>query len=186
MSACIRDGCDATARARYLCSRHYSQARTTGNLPPRMSNFGKSPEERFLAFTEKTDSCWLWSGALTSEGYASFKADGQPNGHRWAYQHFVGAIPAGLYIDHLCRVRHCVNPDHLEAVTNAENIRRGESRLNSAKYAATLTHCPQGHEKTEANVYRSFNPKYNRWESACRPCRNARIRRRKESLRNAS
>lgn len=71
--------------------------------------------------------CWLWSGALHN-GYGGFFADGQRwRVHRWSYEFLVGPIPEGLHLDHLCRVRHCVNPAHLEPVTNQENIRRGEA-----------------------------------------------------------
>jgi hypothetical protein len=72
--------------------------------------------------------------------------------HRWSYEHFVGPIPEGLHIDHLCRVRRCVNPDHLEPVTPKENYLRGEgpTARNSTK-----THCKYGHkfDKSNTSVY---------------------------------
>ena len=70
--------------------------------------------------------------------------------HRWSYEHFVGPIPDGLVIDHLCRVRHCVNPDHLEPVTNEENLRRGAGYgLRNGMRSA----CINGHEYTPENTY---------------------------------
>jgi hypothetical protein len=77
--------------------------------------------------------------------------------HRKAYTDAFGPIPEGLEIDHLCRVRHCVNPDHLEAVTHVENMRRAHEVWGFTSWGAQAnagkTHCPQGHEYTEANTY---------------------------------
>jgi len=81
--------------------------------------------DRFEKFINKTDTCWLWLGHKAGNGYGTFKMDYRKRlAHRLAYEFYVGAIPKGLVIDHLCRVRHCVNPDHLEAVTHAENLLR--------------------------------------------------------------
>lgn len=73
--------------------------------------------------------CWLWTGAVDeATGYGRFwTADGLGYAHRIAHELFVGPIPAGLDIDHLCRVRRCVNPAHLEPVTRRENLLRGET-----------------------------------------------------------
>lgn len=102
------------------------------------------PLLRFFAKVE-FDGCWLWRGARDSGGYGKFR-DGHTvlvSAHRWAYEALVGPIPAGLQLDHLCRVHLCVNPDHLEPVTPGENTRRG-SRL--------VTHCPKGHVYDEQNT----------------------------------
>jgi hypothetical protein len=70
--------------------------------------------------------CWEWRGAITTDGYATLSIAGRTvYAHRFSYESLVGSIPDGLVLDHLCRVRHCVNPQHLEAVSNAENVRRG-------------------------------------------------------------
>lgn len=72
--------------------------------------------------------CWIWTGKLHDgdRGYAKVRVAGQlRKAHRVAYELLVGPVPDGLVIDHLCRVRHCINPEHMEPVTNAENVRRG-------------------------------------------------------------
>lgn len=71
--------------------------------------------------------CWLWTGTISASGYGRLKRQGRDIfAHRFAYELLVGPIPEGLVIDHLCRTRSCVNPDHLEPVTHAENLRRGK------------------------------------------------------------
>lgn len=87
----------------------------------------RSDEQRFMDLvkvSEKT-GCWLWQGRI-HHGYAWFRARGEAmlHAHRFSYEHFKGPIPDGLEIDHLCRARACVNPDHLEAVTHRENLIR--------------------------------------------------------------
>lgn len=84
--------------------------------------------------------------------------------HRVAYELTRGPIPAGMEIDHLCRVRSCVNPDHLEAVTRGENLRRGRGKTGAQ------THCKRGHELTPENTYRYVN----RRGYVCRHCRQCR------------
>jgi len=104
--------------------------------------------ERFWARVERNgpNGCWLWTGATDGNvpPYGSFWTGHCHTGaHRFAYEALVGPIPDGLVIDHLCRVRHCVNPAHMAPVTTGENVLRGESP--SAKQARK-THCPNGHE----------------------------------------
>jgi hypothetical protein len=80
---------------------------------------------KFVAPNTDT-GCWEWIGTCQSNGYGAFAVAGKTlRAHRWAYEHFVGPIPVGLTIDHLCRNRTCVNPEHMEPVTSAENTRRG-------------------------------------------------------------
>lgn len=110
----------------------------------------------------KTDSCWLWTGSRT-DGYGNMKHQGRGVlVHRVIYELLVGPIPGGLQLDHLCRVRNCVNPAHLEPVTPSENVRRG---IAPAAANAAKTHCPRGHEYDEANTYRTGNHR------ECHACR---------------
>ena len=99
--------------------------------------------DRFWRQVDRTPTCWLWIGAVNPNGYGSFSWHGRQQGaHRVAYRMEVGEIHAGLTIDHLCRVRACVNPAHLEPVTSWENTSRGQSisAVNARK-----THCSRGH-----------------------------------------
>jgi len=89
------------------------------------------------------DGCWLWMACTSKDGYGQLTQQRKScKAHRVAYEHFVAPIPGGLEIDHLCRRRNCVRPDHLEPVTRYENILRGESMtaVNARK-----THCPKKH-----------------------------------------
>jgi len=109
---------------------------------------------RFWSKVKKTETCWLWS-AGKSKGYGQFfyspfaGKEFNTRAHIFAYEILIGDIPEGLQLDHLCRVRHCVNPMHLEPVTQKENILRGisVSALNARK-----THCKRGHEFTDENT----------------------------------
>jgi HNH endonuclease len=100
-------------------------------------------EKRFWTKVEKTDSCWLWTAAKDPKGYGRFfyTKNGKrirSGAHQYAYIRFVGPIPPGHELDHLCRNRACVRPDHLEVVTHGDNVRRGlQGNLR--------THCPRGH-----------------------------------------
>ena len=95
--------------------------------------------ERFNdRFTINDRGCWLWSNTLNYKGYGVLSS---MSAHRWSYMHHIGPIPDGLEIDHLCRVRNCVNPEHLEPVTRHENQMRGLRNQNGGK-----THCSKGHE----------------------------------------
>ena len=106
--------------------------------------------ERFWSKVDKTNSCWLWT-ASTRRGYGQFVINNKPApAHRFAYEQLVGDIPKGLQIDHLCRVRNCVNPEHLEPVTCRENILRGEGICAEA---ARKTHCPHNHPYSGYNLH---------------------------------
>ena len=100
------------------------------------------PVQRFWSYVDRTGpgGCWIWTGTLEPSGYARFRDNYTRTGvHRYAYELLVGQIPDGLQLDHLCKVRHCVNPDHLEQVTGAENTRRREDLRGSAHGCAVLT-----------------------------------------------
>lgn len=100
----------------------------------------------FMARIKKTDSCWLWIGDISAKGYGRFSRNkNRSKAHRWSYEHFIGPIPEGLTIDHLCMVKCCVNPEHLEAVTAEENTRRYLA-TRSDLYDWSNGKCRKGHE----------------------------------------
>ena len=135
---------------------------------------------RFENMVERTDTCWLWRGAITKKGFGTMHVTSQPrkvsaHAHRIAWELYRGPIPDGLTIDHLCRVKHCVNPAHMEPVTSSENTRRSD---NPAMQNARATHCKNGHEWTPENTLRQGPQGQWRW---CRECGRARSR---EYMRN--
>lgn len=97
-----------------------------------------------LTLPNDPDGCWRWSGARNARGYGRMGTNRAEwwYAHRYAYERFVGDIPAGLVIDHLCRNTGCVNPAHLEAVTHAVNLRRGQGLTGQR---SRQTHCLRGH-----------------------------------------
>lgn len=100
---------------------------------------------------EPNTGCWLWTACVDDDGYGVTNIGYRKLGaHRASYEAFVGPIPEGLTLDHKCRVRSCVNPDHLEPVTVLVNTMRGEglAARNSRK-----THCPRGHALHGGNLY---------------------------------
>jgi hypothetical protein len=104
---------------------------------------------------EPNSGCLIWLGCIDRHGHARARVNGKPYQHvaRVAYECVHGKIPAGLVIDHLCRVRCCVNPNHLEPVTPRENVMRGNApQITRARHAAK-THCPHGHEYSPQNTY---------------------------------
>ena len=110
-------------------------------------------EEKYIP--EPMSGCWLWTAATTVAGYGQLgRAGGRGQtawmAHRLSWELHRGPIPAGMHIDHLCRNPACVNPDHLEPVTQRENLLRGVgvSAVNAAK-----THCANGHAFTPQNTY---------------------------------
>ena len=112
-------------------------------MVPEISDLPSYFQERIAV---SSSGCWEWTKGRHYNGYAScdFKRFGSNRAHRVIYELVIAPIPEGLVIDHLCRVRHCINPSHTEPVTNLENLRRGW---------AIITHCPHGHEYTPDNAY---------------------------------
>lgn len=130
---------------------------------------------RFLTRVETGPGCWLWKGSMVQKtGYGMFK--GRP-AHRLSYELFVGQIPVTFDIDHLCRTPLCVRPDHLQAVTTRENLRRAPScvsTINSLK-----THCKHGHLFDALNTYWRLDKKTGLRNRMCRACRREGERRRR-------
>jgi HNH endonuclease len=102
--------------------------------------------ERFKSKIQETEGCWVWTAYLNKDGYGHFGFAGKVvRSHIYAYKLLVGPIPKGKELDHTCRNRACVNPDHLEPVTHIVNMGRG--------HWANATECKQGHPYDQQNTY---------------------------------
>lgn len=154
LGVCQTVGCDRPLRARGACFRH-----DPGRPEP------QSYEERLFAKIDATGDCWLWTGAPDTQGYGHFHDTPRTTtgAHRAVYELLVGPVPDDLHLDHLCKVRLCVNPDHLEPVTPAENVKR----------ALSWARCKSGHLFTTATTAISATTGRRR----CRTCYNAWTRR---------
>ena len=153
---CSVEGCEDQVLSRGWCNKHYKRWRNYGD--PNVSLVVRhqgSPVERFWAKVQKTEACWLWQATIDRYGYGRFAVSRKQlvGAHRFSFEQVRGPIPEGLVLDHLCRVRHCVNPSHLEPVTQKENSLRGDApnivlgRMGMCKY---------GHAMTPANtIYRT-------------------------------
>lgn len=128
-------------------------------------NLTERQETEFFKRVEKTDTCWLWIGNIDANGYGRFYMNPKTTrAHRVSFFIHKGEVPTGLVLDHLCRIKHCVNPEHLEAVSNWENVARG---IGITARNAQKTHCKRGHEMNEENTRRPpSNPRARR----CKKC----------------
>jgi hypothetical protein len=164
---CSVESCIKPATARTWCQAHYMRWKRTGS-PEGTSR--KSPEERFWKYVKKNDiGCWLWIGSISTHGYGQLSVNKRPVfAHRFSYELHKGKIPTGLDIDHLCRVRKCVNPQHLEAVTRRVNISRGNGPV---AIAVKTGKCSRGHVFDESNTYVAPSGK-----RRCRKCHTGRQR----------
>lgn len=128
-----------------------------------------SIQQRFESYyiPEPNSGCWLWLGSLDKDGYGRFFTFQTDRAHRYSYATAVAPIPDNMVIDHLCRVRCCVNPSHMRVVTNVENVMCGEGRM--AKLSRQ-THCKRGHSLENAYVS-------SKGYRACRVCEGAKNQR---------
>lgn len=187
MACLVEDVTHSPGRLRKgMCRKHYERAMKHGDpLTTLIPARGMKLSERFNLHVDRSGpapsdplakvgtNCWVWTGGLTGTGYGKYSVRSagilhQGAAHRWSYRMARGPIPDGMTIDHLCRNRVCVRPDHLEAVPILENLLRSPLTLtykNTAK-----THCKNGHEFTEKNTYRRLD----RNGRDCKTCRRAR------------
>lgn len=129
----------------------------------------KLPEHIWIKISVEGDGCWKWHGYRNVGGYGVIRAGGfNQVAHRLIYKRLVGPIGRGLVLDHLCRVRRCVNPLHLEPVSQRENVLRGKAQqaINARK-----THCLNGHPFSEENTHLT-----KRNQRQCKICKRNRLR----------
>lgn len=144
-------------------------------------NLTTAQSARFWAKVSKTDDCWVWFGATNSKGYGCLGVDGRGYlAHRVAYAEEVGPIPDGMQINHICGIKPCVRPDHLEVVDASGNIRhaRGTGLMAPSLLSqdnSTKLICRNGHPYSPDNTY--VNPQGHR---VCRTCKRQSDRRRTE------
>lgn len=157
----------------------------TANVRGGTTPFAKHPlaalPERFRSRVsiDPETGCWFWTGSDQGRGYGLFKPD--PSAKRWnmahrvSYETLVGKIPDGLQLDHLCRVRHCVNPRHLEPVTVRENVLRG---ISPPAVNARKRFCKYGHRLSGLNLY--LKTRHGWPARECRTCKRFLARRWRE------
>ena len=165
---CSVHECTHPRLARGLCNKHWLRWRRHGD--PLLGNPDHLPTipERFFQkiwFPPCEDDCWLWTGSRDPAGYGRLYSRGRIlRAHRLSYEIHVGPIPTGLVIDHLCRNTSCVNPTHLEPVTNYVNVVvRGVT--SAAAVNRRKTHCSNDHPYSPENTYTSGGVRY------CHICR---------------
>lgn len=165
--ACRVPACARKAAARGYCQVHWQEAIDHGVIVRRVHP--SAAERVWMRFDRDVNGCWLWNGSVQPNGYGTIARAGHGNGreyaHRFVYTLLVGPIPDGMCIDHLCRIKRCVNPAHLEVVSYSENILRG-------LHSELKTHCANGHPRTPENLVRNGR----RGSTRCKICNNERGR----------
>lgn len=155
---CSVEGCarEIEIKSKGWCHTHWQRFYRHGDVNYKAKR--ETPDERFERQINKTESCWIWSGPKNELGYGLFtlplgKAKSKSiRAHRWSYEKYVGKIPDGLVINHLCENPSCVNPEHLEACTQKENVHYSNPPSDK---------CSNGHLPSDRVSY-------------CRPCNDKR------------
>lgn len=200
-TVCTIDGCGSPELARGMCSIHYQRNERHGNprtviRPNIRARPGATLAQRFWVkvdvagpvpeYAPHLGRCWIWLGAHTDLGYGRLYIGSEDHyarpAHQISYEIHVGPMPPGLVIDHLCRVPACVNPSHLEPVTQEENTRRGTAAEALAAARASITHCPAGHAYEGENLIVAPNGSGYMTRS-CRACANIKKREKRRAAR---
>lgn len=191
---CDVDGCDRRVFSRAWCQKHYTRWLRHGDPTITHDTRDIPPLERIAPLIDAAvpGGCWLWTGTVNAEGYASrHLGPGSSLVHRWLYEQLLGPIEDNLPLDHLCHTRdvsctanrdcphrRCVNPDHLEPVTHAENSRRGRSPAN---LVVQTNRCKRGHDYAVHGYVRRDGR-----GRQCLACQRITAQRRRERLRGAA
>lgn len=159
--SCAIDGCTGRHFGRGWCNTHYARWRRHGGPDVKLTGHGLTLEQRLERFFTRGEGCWLWSGNL-ADGYGHIRS-----GEKMLYSHVVmyelnvGPVPEGMSLDHRCRRRRCVNPDHLRPVTTKQNMENlsGANRNNTTSGVRGVTwHKPTG--KWTAQVGHNYQKYY--------------------------
>lgn len=173
-SMCSVGDCDRFVHGRSLCEMHYARWKRHGSTDSLTPRRGLPIAERFFSRVDASGVCWEWTGSLL-DGYGVFQTTKRRtrSAHRWSYEHLVGPVPAGLELDHLCRNRRCVDPNHLEPVPQRVNTMRGSgiTAVNARK-----THCVNGHPFEGDNIMWQRRKDGTISGRSCRTCHRARTR----------
>lgn len=122
-----------------------------------MTRKKKNPSDRFWEKVDKSGDCWVWLASKNTKGYGKFSSNGVPvMAHRFSWEQVNGEIPRELVVNHLCENKPCVRPDHLELITNAENLRYSGVGQKNAEHHKSKTHCRNGHEYTKETTRQTF------------------------------
>lgn len=178
---CSVPDCARPVRYKKLCNAHYLRNMRHGDPLGSTARVPLSTSERFESKVVRGPGCWTWTAAhFKKTGYALICMKDPRDGvwrptvaHRVSYELFVGPIPEGKVLDHLCRNRGCVNPAHLDLVQQQENVRRG---MAPSAISHRTNRCQRGHEFTPENTY--VRIRNGRVKRDCRECARRRERER--------
>lgn len=181
MKLCSVLNCGRPHHGRGYCRLHAHRDLKHGDPNAVLNQRGMPLKERLLQKAVIQDSgCWVWRGQTNRDGYGMMNYDGKNRSvHRLSYSAFRGQPPVGLELDHLCRNRACINPEHLELVTHQENSRRGLLKKDT---------CVRGHPLAYPNLY-ARKMKNGRVSTSCKACqmvRTSKYRRRVSLLKSAA